>query len=308
MPSEQKPRYSARIMHFTVSTRPTNIKQLRDTPSTPSAFSADSVQRLTPHCTGLHNGFDPKNRQHEERRQACISRPSAQEGAPGRIGDVPTKREAQEWAASIETAIPEGRHFPHAAAKRTSFDALAEDYIATVLADYDEAERATRTRQLQWWAKQFAGLTVAEVTGDVIAKGRDACAAETFTRGKPRIDPKTGETITPKQYKRSGATANRFLATLSHALSFAVKERRLIDRNPVSDISRKSESRGRTRFLSDAERTGLLTACEGSGWPALRTLVLLAITTGARRGELTRCAGRCGYEGWPRVGPRNEKR
>jgi integrase len=35
------------------------------------------------------------------------------------------------------------------------------------------------------------------------------------------------------------------------------------------------------------ERTTLLKACAKSVWPPLRTLVLLAITTGARKGELT---------------------
>ena len=65
-----------------------------------------------------------------------------------------------------------------------------------------------------------------------------------------------------------------------------MKERRLIDRNPVGNIRRKRESRGRTRFLSDEERTALLAACAQSDWPALHALVLLAITTGARRGEL----------------------
>jgi integrase len=65
-----------------------------------------------------------------------------------------------------------------------------------------------------------------------------------------------------------------------------MKERRLIDRNPVGDIARKKEPRGRTRFLSDDERNALLATCEKSEWPALHALVLLAITTGARRGEL----------------------
>ena len=119
-----------------------------------------------------------------------------------------------------------------------------------------------------------------------MSKARDACAAETFTRGKPRKDKKTGETIAPKEYRRSAATVNRYLATLSHVFSFAVKERRLIDRNPVGDIRRKKESRGRTRFLSDEERTALLDACAKSEWALLHALVLLAITTGARRGEL----------------------
>jgi integrase len=198
----------------------------------------------------------------------------------------PNLKEAKAWAASIETAIREGRHFPHAKARRTSFDALCEDYIKVVLSRFDETQRDVRTKQLRWWAKQFAGLTLAEITSDKISKARDACAAETFTKGKPRKDKKTGEMIPATEYPRTPATVNRYIAALSHALSFAVKERRLIDRNPVGDIRREKEPRGRTRFLSDAERTALLDACAASEWAALRALVLLAITTGARRGEL----------------------
>jgi len=213
----------------------------------------------------------------------------AQVRVKGRASESETftsRAKAESWAKSIESAIEEGRHFPHAAARRTSFDALTEDYVKTVLAEFDETQRKTRTKQLMWWAKRFAGLTVAQITADVIATARDACAVETFTRGKPRKDKKTGEVIAPKEYKRTGATVNRYIAALSHTMTFAVKERRLIDRNPVGDISRKKESRGRTRFLSDDERTALLDACAKSEWAPLHALVLLAITSGARRGEL----------------------
>jgi hypothetical protein len=95
-----------------------------------------------------------------------------------------------------------------------------------VVAEFDEKERATRTRQLQWWARQFSGLALAEITADAVSKGRDACAAETFTRAKPHKDKKAGEVIAPKAYRRSGATVNRYIGTLSHLFSFAVKERR----------------------------------------------------------------------------------
>jgi hypothetical protein len=66
-----------------------------------------------------------------------------------------------------------------------------------VLSKFDETQRDTRTKQLAWWAKQFAGLTVAEVTADRIAKARDACAAETCEvivayRSHPGTQP-TGE-------------------------------------------------------------------------------------------------------------------
>jgi len=184
----------------------------------------------------------------------------------------------------------ENRHFPHAAAKRTSFDALVQDYTQTVLNEpgrFDDKERTTRERQLMWWSGQFAGLSLADVTADRISMARDTLAQEAFTRGKAREHAETGKVMKPTQYKRSGATVNRYIAALSHALSFAVKDRRVLERNPVSDIRRKKESRGRTRFLSDEERSALLHACRRSAWPGLRTLGLLAITTGARKGELT---------------------
>lgn len=200
--------------------------------------------------------------------------------------NFPNLKEAKAWAISVEAAMREARHFPYAAARRTSFDALAKDYAETVLAEFGEKERATRLRHLEWWSKQFAGLTLAEVTADRISKARDVLASEKFVRGKPHKDKKTGQTVAPQEFTRSGSTVNRFIATLSHALSFAVKERQFLGRNPVSDIARKKEPRGRTRFLSDVERAKLLEACAKSDWPALRVLVLLAITTGARRGEL----------------------
>jgi integrase len=207
-------------------------------------------------------------------------------GRSSESATFPNRKEAQAWAASIETAIREGKHFPHAAAKRTRLDALADDYTKTVLSEFEPKERATRTQQLTWWIAKLGGLSLAEITADRISKARDEIAAETFARGKVKINKKTGKLNVPKRYKRSGATVNRYIATLSHVLSFAVKERRLLDRNPVGDIARKKETRGRTRFLSDDERGALLEACTKSEWPALRSLVLLAITTGARRGEL----------------------
>jgi integrase len=207
-------------------------------------------------------------------------------GRPAESATFSTRKKAESWAKALESAIEDGRHFPHAAARRTSFDALCADYVKTVLAEFDAKEKTTRERQLKWWSEKFAGLSLAEITADRISQARDALATETFTRGKPHKDRKTGKMLPPKEFKRTGATLNRYIACLSHALSFAVKERRLIDRNPVSDITRKKEPRGRTRFLSDEERTALLEACAKSEWPALHALALLAITTGARRGEL----------------------
>jgi integrase len=201
----------------------------------------------------------------------------------------PLKSEAVEWAGKIETAIREGKHFPHAAARRTTFDALAESYVKNALDDMDEKQRATRIQQVTWWSGQFKGRTVVEITPDVIKATRSACADEKFTRGKERENKKTGEKIPPKQYKRTPATVNRYVAALSAVMTYAIKEHSppLLTTNPVTSVTRKTEPKGRTRFLSDNERARLLDACDKSPWRPLRALVLLAITTGARRKEMT---------------------
>jgi integrase len=209
-------------------------------------------------------------------------------GRPPEGETFSTRKRAEIWARALESAIEDGRHFPHRKARGTQFAELVSRYRQSALKELPEVSAGKRDQHLEWWAKRFAGRTLAEITPDLIAEARDALTAEKFTRGKPRKNRKTGEMTPPKEYARTGATVNRYLATLSHLFSVAVKEWRLLDRNLVGDISKKKETRGRIRFLSDAERDALLAACAKSDWPALHTLVLLAISTGARRGELIR--------------------
>ena len=83
----------------------------------------------------------------------------------------------------------------------------------------------------------------------------------------------------------SNATVNRYKAAISVVFSYACREFDLPD-NPVRHIRSKPENNERIRFLSDDERKRLLKACRASKWSKLYLLVLMAITTGARKGEL----------------------
>jgi len=196
----------------------------------------------------------------------------------------PNKKDAERWANGVEAAIREGRNFPHMKAMRTTFAEVVtryrEHFVKGTKREKDSG------LHLDWWLERFAGKTLAEITADKLAEARDELAAGTYRRAKPQVKKRTGEVIVPKEYKRSGATVNRYLATLSHMFTVVKREWRLIDRNPVNDISKKKESRGRIRFLTDEERETLLIASTKSEWPVLYTLILLAISTGARRGEL----------------------
>jgi integrase len=206
-------------------------------------------------------------------------------GRPAQSETFPNIKEAKAWASSTESAIREGRHFPHLRSKRTMFAALVQRYRDTVMKEARDSSKSVRKQHLVWWDTRFAGRTLAEITPDLVAEARDELATETFTRGKVHTD-KEGVKVQPAEYTRAGATVNRYLATLGHMFTMAIKEWRLVDRNPVRDISKKKEARGRVRFLSDVERDALLAECAKSDWPALHLLVLLAISTGARRGEL----------------------
>ena len=88
--------------------------------------------------------------------------------------------------------------------------------------------------------------------------------------------------------KRSNSTVNRYYVALCGLYAWARKARK-VPRDfvaPTKHIEKRPEPRGRVRYLKDTEREALLAACRESSWPRLYLLVLMAITTGARRGEL----------------------
>jgi len=89
----------------------------------------------------------------------------------------------------------------------------------------------------------------------------------------------------PSHFK--SATINRYISAISVVFSYACKVFGLHS-NPVRHIPSLPENNERIRFLSKAERTRLFCSCRVSQWDKLYLLVLLAITTGARKGELTK--------------------
>jgi integrase len=73
---------------------------------------------------------------------------------------------------------------------------------------------------------------------------------------------------------------------LSHAFAIAVKDWDWIQENPVMKISKPKISNGRTRFLNDNEKERLLQTCRESESKGLYPIVVLALSTGMRRGEI----------------------
>jgi len=91
---------------------------------------------------------------------------------------------------------------------------------------------------------------------------------------------------------KAPATLNRYKSSIGSLYSFLLNEFD-IDYNPVKGIKQYTENNARTRFLSDVELPRLFKAVKKSKWEQLYLLVLMAITTGARRTEMTSLTWNC---------------
>ncbi|MBI2790898.1 MAG: site-specific integrase [Gammaproteobacteria bacterium] len=188
--------------------------------------------------------------------------------------------DAKRWATQTEAAIREGRHFKDVEAKRHTLGSAIERYFRECLPKLKDSKN--RGRLLEWWKREFGAFLLSDLTLTRIIEARDKLTSTPRVSQKKKPDPNA-----PLQY-RTPASVNRYLSALGPVLTACVKEWQWMDSNPMDKVTKGKESRGRVRFLSDDERKALLDACKkATDTPELRIVVLLAITTGARRGEIS---------------------
>lgn len=179
--------------------------------------------------------------------------------------------DARKWTQQTEAAIREGRHFKTTEAKRRTLSDMVDRYIETLLsADPVSTNIKNTMLHLNWWKNELGQYSLAEVSPAIIAEKRDKLSSELTNRNK----------------KRSPSTVVRYMAALSHAFTIAMKEWGWLDDSPMRRVTKPKEPRGRVRFLSDEERSRLLSACKESESPHLYTAVVLALSTGGRRMEI----------------------
>lgn len=178
------------------------------------------------------------------------------------------KTDAVRWAQKIETAIRDGKHFGTREAKNHTMAELIDRYIENVLPAKTDSHKfiQNQQQQLEWWKERIGFYVIADVTPALIAEYRDK--------------------ISTKDKKHSPSTVNRYLAALSHAFTVAINEWGWAEDNPLRKVTKMREPRGRVRYLSDEERGNLLEACNNHENKNLYTVVVLALSTGARLMEI----------------------
>lgn len=189
-------------------------------------------------------------------------------GFPSQSATFERLTDAKKWTQQTESAIREGRHFKTTEAKRHTLADLIDRYIQDVLPSKKSVK--DQAQQLGWWKAEIGSYTLADVTPSLLAECRD----------------KLGREITSRKKARSPASVVRYMAALSHAFTIAVKEWGWLEDSPMRKVTKPKESRGRVRFLSDDERIRLLKACKESSSLYLYPVVVFALSTGMRQGEI----------------------
>lgn len=177
--------------------------------------------------------------------------------------------DAKKWAQDMESSMRQGRHFKTSAAKKHTVAAMIDRYLKQIASNRPKGYGDVKPK-LDWWKEQIGYATLADVTKALIIEKRDLLV----------------NTPTHHNTKRTPATVNRYMTCLSHTFTIAVNEWEWLEFHPFRKVGKLKEPRGIVRFLSDDERDRLLEACRQSTNEYLYLIVVLALSTGARRGEI----------------------
>lgn len=177
------------------------------------------------------------------------------------------KADAEAFAAKAETAINEGAGGQLRESRKHTLGEAIDRYLLEVI---EHREDQSSRRHFEFWKERLGHVRLGSVTADQIVAARDVLK---------RTPSRFGGRLAP-------ATVRLYLASLSSLFTTARREWHWTTYNPVRDVSKPTPAQGRTRYLNDAERAALLKACQEGSDPRLYPFVVLALSTGARAGEL----------------------
>jgi integrase len=183
---------------------------------------------------------------------------------------------------------PEAQQHPAVASTtRAPQGTTLAELVDAYMSAYTGRDRSRIPHLARWLELLGAERPFAEISDDDVFH-----AMEVLRREPARLfhgrDAHGAPLPAAKAGRRSEATVNRYHASLSAVFTWAVKKRRAPRgwENPCRKVERAPEAPGIVRFLADDELERLLASAKASSWPRLYLLILMAITTGARRGEL----------------------
>lgn len=186
----------------------------------------------------------------------------ARKGFPAQVKTFNTKSEAEAWAATVESTMARGTFVSSAESERTTFREALERYQREITVGKKGA-MPERSRIKNLLGDPIAIRSLASIRGSDIASYRDN-----------RIKKVSAQTVIHE------------INLISHLFNVARKEWGMENlSNPVEIIKKPKLPNGRDRRLVDEEEVRLLAAA-GESSDALKSLVVVALGTAMRLGEL----------------------
>lgn len=172
------------------------------------------------------------------------------------------KQDARSWG---NRAVIEYQEFEAKGIRpcTVTFERLADEYMSWWTGkDHD------RARLVKWWTTQLSNTLISDISPDLI---------------REKLKPKRSQ---------AAETYNKHLAVLSAMMDFALQQQenelvleQYIEENPCKKVRKQKISNKIVRYLSDHEKPRLIRAAQEIGG-RFYLKVLMALTTGMRRGEL----------------------
>lgn len=186
------------------------------------------------------------------------------------------KQEALDWANDTERQIKLGKYNFRKQDQKKTVANLIDRYIDDGALEHHKAAKDTK-RHLDHFKSAIGSYALTYITPELLIDERK----------------KLLETASPQKNPRTPATVNRYFSSLSGALQYGCKNLRWIDENPCANLLKLKESPRKRRVLTSDEELRLLEACKSSKNPYLYCITLMALTTGARKGEILNLTWDC---------------
>ncbi len=191
--------------------------------------------------------------------QAIVRR----KGHPALAKTFELRKDAEKWARQQERLIDAGEWVDQAQARQTSLAEMLDRYLNEVtVTKRGKVEETSRIHAFK--RSELAKYSASAISSQMIAAWRDV-----------RLRTVKSSTVTKE------------LNLLSHIFSVALRDWGLaLPANPVSRVRKPPQPEARNRVLKDSERTTLLVACADCRNPWIHPVVVFALETAARGGEI----------------------